>query len=82
MKPVQKGLSSHTCTMRGIVISISTMKGGRVMKKPNLEPIDFTPEKAERVKTVIEEILSRYTGTKIMITSYELAPRKRKNESA
>lgn len=52
------------------------------MKKPILEPIDFTPEKAERVKTVIEEILSRHTGTKIVITSYEIAPRKRKDESA
>lgn len=58
------------------------MKGGCVMKKPILEPIDFTPEKAERIKTVIEEILSRYTGTKIVITSYEIAPRKHKDESA
>jgi len=58
------------------------MKGGCVMKKPILEPIDFTPEKAERVKTVIEEILSRYTGTKIVITSYEIAPRKHRDASA
>jgi len=75
-------LSSHTGAKEGIVISISTMKGGCVMKKPILEPIDFTPEKAERVKTVIEEILSRYTGTKIVITSYEIAPRKHRDASA
>ncbi|MET1029900.1 hypothetical protein [Domibacillus tundrae] len=52
------------------------------MKKPILKPIDFTPEKAEQVKAVIEEILSRYTGTKVVITSYEIAPRKQKDESA
>ncbi|WP_156151344.1 hypothetical protein [Domibacillus indicus] len=50
------------------------------MKKPILEPVDFTPEKAEKVKAVMEEILSRHTGTRVVITSYEIAPRKRRDE--
>jgi hypothetical protein len=57
------------------------VKGGNLMEKPIFEPIDFTPEKAERVKAVLEKILSRHTGTQVVITSYEITPRKNNQQS-
>lgn len=36
--------------------------------KKDFEPVVITPEKAERIKRVVERILSRHTGMEIKIT--------------
>ncbi|MBT2661911.1 hypothetical protein [Bacillus sp. ISL-45] len=35
--------------------------------KKDFQPVVITPEKAERIKTVVERILSRHTGKQIKI---------------
>lgn len=35
-----------------------------------IQPVVITPEKAKRIVRVIEQILSRHTGKKIIIESY------------
>jgi hypothetical protein len=35
-----------------------------------LQPVVISPEKAERLVRIVEGILSRHTGRKIVITSY------------
>jgi hypothetical protein len=36
--------------------------------KQTFEPVVITPEKAERIKKVVERILSRHTGMEIKFT--------------
>ncbi|WLR54316.1 hypothetical protein LC048_17980 [Mesobacillus subterraneus] len=38
--------------------------------KQDFQPVVITPEKAERLVRIVEGILSRHTGKKIVITSY------------
>lgn len=44
--------------------------------KHDIQPIELTDEKAERIVRVMEQILSRKTGKKIEIESYRIRSEK------
>lgn len=40
----------------------------------NFQPVQLTTEKAERLVSVIERIISRHTGRQLEIKSYRIVP--------